>query len=724
MRNNQSKPFGRQSLLIKLSGFPLALLLCGAVFAQPANDNCDTANVITSSAPPDAYTDTVDATDATFNGADPLLTCNSGGGGDGTQTVWWEYTPDSSGNVNITTDGSETAGGNELDTAHGAFTGNCGALVQVACVDSGLNDDLNFPVEAGTTYYIKVGQFADASDAGSVTVSVLPGREIKVPERLVIESSANGTSAPISDIVGGLALRAIAAAQTGNALDALAEIPNFMLPDSMSPDSNTAGPAGSRVHVKGRVQYSDPATLLQIFEGGENDDNWDVLGRFIAPPDTIGEVGKDHFVQMFNLLTEIFDKNGNSVLGPFPTSAFFAGLGGNCEISDDGDPIVLYDEETDRWLVSQFLASFQDGLCIAISTSGDPTGSYNQYEFDFTGIGFPDYPKFGFATGAVNVMVNLFDPFQGSALGAIDKSEMLAGGPATMVLFTGGEAAELAFGWVPGDNDGPVFDNTLPTFFTTLGGSGDTLFVAEMTPDWATPENTGLGFTAIPVTPWDSRLCDGARGACIDQPGSGTTDGAVDGIPAGLQGITYLEGITDRLMHRGQTRDFGIRKKAILSHTVDVDGQGKAGVRWYELWNHKDRGWALKKENTFSPDGDHRWMGSIAMNAAGQTCLGYSISSATTHPSIGVAGRNGTANHMNVRELVTFDGNVDGNVQRLTARWGDYSAMSIDPVDDSCWYTQEYARPAESIWPAFGLPFGEVFGWGTKVMQFTVPDDD
>ena len=113
-------------------------------------------------------------------------------------------------------------------------------------------------------------------------------------------------------------------------------------------------------------------------------------------------------------------------------------------------------------------------------------------------------------------------------------------------------------------------------------------------------------------------------------------------------------------MHRGQTRDFGKRKKAILSHTVDVDGTGKAGVRWYELWNHKDRGWTLKKENTFSPDGDHRWMGSIAMTASGETCLGYSISSQTTYPSIGITGRKGTSNHMNIRELVAFDGNVAG----------------------------------------------------------------
>ena len=146
------------------------------------------------------------------------------------------------------------------------------------------------------------------------------------------------------------------------------------------------------------------------------------------------------------------------MLGPFPTSAFFAGIPDSaCSFIDDGDPSVLYDEETDLWLVSQFQLSVGYGLCVAISTSGDPTGSYNAYDFDFTEIGFPDYPKFGFATDGVGVMLNLFDPFQGSALGAIDKAEMLAGDPATMVLLTEGEQAALAFGWVPGDNDGPQY---------------------------------------------------------------------------------------------------------------------------------------------------------------------------------------------------------------------------------------------------------------------------
>ena len=698
------------------------LLASGSAFAQaPANDNCDMAEALPGSAPFPPYSTSVDATNATLDPADPLLTCNAAGDDDGSQTVWYTYTPDASGVVDINTFGSSTATGGELDTAHGAFVGSCAALTQVACVDQGLNDSLDFDVEAGTTYYIKVGQFLGGNDAGEVVVNVEEGTPPILPAKLVIESSFNGTSQPLRDIVATLAPTTVDAARSSNALDSLTEMPNFMRADGQATKSGSDN-VGSQVTGNGRVKWNGPADLLQVFEGGQNDDNWDVLGTFIAPPDTIGDVGRDHYVQMFNLLTQVFDKNGNTVLGPFPTSDVFNALWGQswCAHSDDGDPVVLYDEETDRWLVSQFLASFQDGLCIAISTTSDPTGSYNVYEFDFTGIGFPDYPKFGFATGAVNVMVNLFSPFQGSALGAIDKAEMLAGGPATMVLFTGGEQATLAFGWVPGDNDGPVFDNTLPTFFTTLGGSGDTLFVAELTPDWEAPENTGLGFTAIPVTPWDSRLCNASRGACIDQPGSGTTDGAAEGIPEGLQVISYLEGITDRMMHRGQTRDLGDRKVAILSHTVDADGSGTAGVRWYELRNHKDRGWTLKKENTFSPDGDHRWMGSIAMTASGDTCLGYSISSATTYPSIGITGRKGRSNHMNIRELVAFDGNAAGNVQRLTARWGDYSSMSIDPVDDTCWYTQEYNEYAESIWPSFGLPFGEVFGWGTKVIQYDV----
>jgi hypothetical protein len=699
MITNASNPSGRHHQISKILGALLILLLCGPLYAQPANDDCDTATVIPGSAPTPPFSDIVDATDATFDPADPLLTCNNGGGGDGNQTVWYEWTPSASGIVSVNTFGSTEAGGGELDTAHGAFTGACGALVQVACVDAGLTDELIMNVDAGTTYRIKVGQFADQSDAGTVALNVVEPPE---PEMYVLESVRDGISPPISSIipVGPVAARGVS--------HKAIEVPNVMFNSPVS--SANQAVSGSAVPTRGKALLASFGLddILQVFEGQSNDDNVFTLGILLAPPDTNGDVGPNHYVQMVNIITEIFDKSGNSILGPFGGNAFWSGLGGNCEFTNRGDPIVLYDEETDRWLVSQFAfpAGPGDSLCMAISTSGDPTGSYYQHEFDFTGIGFPDYPKWGFATDAINVMANIFSPFQGTGIGAIDKAEAMSAGTATMVLFVLGPSE---FGFVPGDNDGPVFDNTLPTFFTSNGSSGNRIDVFEVYPDWAVPANsTAAEVASIPVAPFDSELCTAPRGRCIDQPGSGTGT-----FP---DNITFLEGIADRLMHRAQTRDFGIRKKAIISHTVDADGSGKAGVRWYELWNSKDQGWKLKKQNTFSPDGDHRWMGSIAMNAAGQTCLGYSISSQTTHPSIGVAGRNGTANHMNVAEMVVFDGNVAANVQKRTARWGDYSNMSIDPVDDSCWYTQEYALPNSFI--------GEQFGWGTKVIQFTVPDDD
>lgn len=458
---------------------------------------------------------------------------------------------------------------------------------------------------------------------------------------------------------------------------------------------------------------SSSAELVQIFDGAENDDNAFGLGILLAPPDTDGDVGPNHYVQMTNLVTTIFDKSGNVVLGPFANNVFWSGLGGLCETTNRGDPVVLYDEETDSWLVSQFgfLSSGTPpwSLCIAISKTGDPTGKYFQHEFDFSGIGFPDYPKYGFVTDAIGVMANLFSPFQGAGLGAIDKAEASSPRKATMVFF---KLGANEFGFLPGDNDGPVFDNMPPTFATNNDGTGSTIDIWEIDVDFKVPANATVSEVAsLPVSPIDGDLCTAFRERCIDQPGSGTGT-----FP---NNITFLESITDRLMHRFQLRDFGGGdKRAVANHTVDAHGNGRAGIRWYEFRNGGS-GWSLYQEDTFSPGNNHRWMGSIAMNTAGVIGLGYSISSQQTFPSIGVAGqtaeRSGTG-RLDVKELVVFDGNVDGFVQKRTARWGDYSAMAVDPVDDTFWYTQEHAKPNSFI--------GEQFGWATKIAQISFGDGD
>jgi len=448
--------------------------------------------------------------------------------------------------------------------------------------------------------------------------------------------------------------------------------------------------------------------LLQVFDGFEQDDNLLILDNGFAPADANGDVGIYHYVQMGNILTSIFKKSGELILGPFPNNVFWKALGEDsaCATFNDGDPIVLYDEEEDRWLVSQFAISGPgEFLCVAISKTGDPTGEYHAHEFDFTTIGLPDYPKYGFVTNAISVMFNVFGPqgFLGTGLGVIDKAAAMKGEKTTMVFYVL-PAIVFGFGFLPGDNDGPVFSDMPPTFFVTNNGN-DRIDVFEIAPDFDTIENTKIAMVAkIPVTPFVSDLCNAFRERCIDQPGSGT------------ENIPFLEAITDRLMHRLQLRDFGGHKKAVVSHTINADGNGKAGIRWYEFENDRNEGWKLKSEETFSPDGDHRWMPSIAMNKKGETCLGYSISSNTTYPSIGVVGQRGTSGNEDSGELVAFDGNVDANVQTFTSRWGDYSAMAIDPVDDTCWYTTQFAKPNSLV--------GERFGWATKIVQFEFKGGD
>ena len=494
----------------------------------------------------------------------------------------------------------------------------------------------------------------------------------------------------------------------GNGADLLMEVPNMMGDEIQKVGASPASASSPGSLVPGVKGPTIGMPDVGVgFEGGNNDDNGFNLGILIAPPDTIGDVGRNHYVQMFNLQTEIFDKQGNTILGPFPSNLFFSGLGGQCENTNSGDPIVLYDEQTNRWFVSQFASGFpMDGLCIAISTSSDPTGRYLQYEFDFTGIAFPDYPKYGFATDSIAVMANLFTPFLGTGIGVIDKREALRPGPATMVFFILGPNE---FGFIPGDNDGPYFKDTPATFFTNNFFSGSEIDVWQVNPDFRNPENSTVEEVAkVGVAPFDTDLCPAFRETCIAQPGSGTED------------IPFLEAISDRMMHRAQLRtyrdDGETEIRAVMSHTVDADGTGKAGVRWYEMSNEDGDGWELESQNTFSPDGDNRWMGSVAMTKSGNMCLGYSVSSQETFPSIGVTGRVGDANYMNVGEAIVFDGNAAGNVQRQTGRWGDYSSMNIDPVDDSCWYTTEYARA--------GVFIGEIFGWGTRVVNFAIGDEE
>ncbi len=168
-----------------------------------------------------------------------------------------------------------------------------------------------------------------------------------------------------------------------------------------------------------------PAPLTS-FDGLSSNDNAAAYGFRILPPDTFGDVGPNHYVQAVNALVRIFDKAGNALTPPFKLSSIFAPLNTSCAMRNDGDPIVLYDALTDRWLLSQFCNQFPPfRQMIAVSKTGDPTGEYYVYEFVMPNNKLNDYPKFGIWSDAFYMTTDEFfgGDYAGTGIFAFDKKQ-------------------------------------------------------------------------------------------------------------------------------------------------------------------------------------------------------------------------------------------------------------------------------------------------------------
>src|SRR5260370_15891569 len=154
------------------------------------------------------------------------------------------------------------------------------------------------------------------------------------------------------------------------------------------------------------VQQSYPTTLAPVtslnFDGHGNSFSGP-SGTFTvqaAPPDTQGDVGPNHYIQVVNTDFVIFNKSGTPIFGPVPINTLWQGFGGLCQSDNDGDPIVIYDPIADRWVISQFAVTGANGTsvpflqCVAVSQTADPTGSYNRYSFGYNS--FNDIQRWAF----------------------------------------------------------------------------------------------------------------------------------------------------------------------------------------------------------------------------------------------------------------------------------------------------------------------------------------
>jgi hypothetical protein len=413
-----------------------------------------------------------------------------------------------------------------------------------------------------------------------------------------------------------------------------------------------------------------------------------------APPDPNGAVGPNNYVEIVNESFAIFNKSGTPIYGPVPTNTLWSGFGGGCQSNDDGDATVVYDRAADRWVFQQFSVSSTPYLdCVAVSQTGDPTGAYYRYSFQFAN--FPDYPKLGVWTDAYYMTFNLFSgstgPFVGPEICALDRTKMLAGQAATQQCKTLGTNDG---GMLPGDSDGATPPPAGAPDPIVEFGTND-LLVYKFHVDWTNTANTVLtGPATIPVASF-APACGG--GTCIPQ--SGTTQ--------------QLDSLADRLMYRLEYRNFGDHDSLVVNHSI-VAGSS-TGIRWYELRNVTSATGAptLYQQGTYAPDSSYRWMGSAAMDGNGDIGLGYSVSSSTMHPAIrytahavtdapGVMGQGEGS-------IIEGTGSQTKYVFQALSRWGDYSSLSVDPSDDcTFWYTNEY------------IASNGAFNWHTRIGTFRV----
>jgi hypothetical protein len=439
--------------------------------------------------------------------------------------------------------------------------------------------------------------------------------------------------------------------------------------------------------------------------------NFEGVGNLngVLPPDTEGAVGPNDYVEMINLSFAVYNKQGALLYGPVPNTTLWQGFGGPCETFNGGDPITMYDETADRWFMSQL--AYPGGSqgyheCIAISTSPDPTGTWYRYDFLYSSTTLNDYPKFGVWPDAYYMSANEFlnaASETGAGVVAFNRTAMLAGQPAQEVYFHLGTQYTnlLPSGWQGGHlgfNPPSGAPDTYVESCDAASGNCPTsrINMWDFHVDWTNPANSTFGNNGAPsrefdTAAFDSNLCNFNR-SCIPQPGTSVG----------------LDAISDRLMYQAYYRNLGSTQAIVLNQTVNV-GNNQAGIRWYELTN-SGSGWSINQQGTYAPDSDNRWMGSAALDASGDIAIGFSVSSASTFPSIRVAGRlaSDPAGQLSQGETTMIAGSgsqLDGQ-----SRWGDYSAMQLDPTDGcTFWYTDEYIQTTSDA------------NWQTRIGSFKFP---
>jgi hypothetical protein len=443
--------------------------------------------------------------------------------------------------------------------------------------------------------------------------------------------------------------------------------------------------------VAGPWQQEDPVLQKEIkpfvaatpgvdFEG--------IPAQSYAPSDSNMAVGPNHIVETVNVRFAVYNKSGAILAGPTNITTLFAALGGKCA-TGSSDPIVNYDRFADRWVISDigYTGSSPFVECVAVSKTNDPTGAYFLYGYSFGG-NLNDYPKLSVwpttSNAAYLATYNIFGPggFLGADICGFDRTKMLLGTASAAQLCK--LTPNVEGGYLPSDMDGPTAptDGTPGLYISWQNSNPGQLYLRKLTMNFATATATLSAPTSISVANFTQ-----ACGSCVPQSGTPQT----------------LDTLSDRVMYRFAIRHFADHDRAVVSHVVANGSQ--VAVRWYELYDPAGSV-TVNQQGSFAPDATYRWMSSIAEDKNGDIGLGYSASSSSIHPGIRFTGRvpsDASGTMETEASLLVGTGSQTSGL----SRWGDYTAMQVDPSDDcTFWYVDQYEKVSGT------------FNWNTNIGSF------
>jgi hypothetical protein len=472
------------------------------------------------------------------------------------------------------------------------------------------------------------------------------------------------------------------------------------------PPTQSGGPKGPVQTVAGPLASAPSPTGL----------NFDGVGVGLAgfspssnPPDVNGRVGSTQYVQWNNTSFAVFDKTTGALqYGPAAGNTLFQSLGGACAAHNDGDPVVSYDILAGRWILSQFVVDGGPGSfshqCFAVSATSDATGEYYLYDFTTDPVNFVDYPHTGVWPDGYYMSAHVFNPagtFTTGRIYVFERDKMILGQTARMQSQNLG----TEIGFLPADLD----SLTPPAVGEAQFLLGPNFALTELTDTFRVATTWGAT-PALVVTPGPSISGGLGNAPCL----SGASAEGRDCVPQPPPAVPldYLDTLGGRFMYRLAYRNQGTQaapqERLVVSGPSDSSDANHGAVEWFEFRNAGSSSThpTLFQSGIYDPDTNYRWMPSIAMDKDGNIALGYSKSSTTVIPSIWVTGRLATDTPGTMGAEVQMQAGL-GVQLGAGNRWGDYTAMTLDPIDQcTFYYTNEYLKTNGG------------FNWSTRIAAF------